>query len=77
MRELLITNDPVLLGYVEVLLTDQGIASVILDRHISVLEGGMTPFPCRLVVDEGNWHRASRIMRDAGLSAWVASEGAA
>jgi Putative prokaryotic signal transducing protein len=75
MRELLITNDPVLLNYVEVLLADFGIASVILDRHISILEGGLAPFPCRLVVAEESWLEAERVMKDAGLSAWVNRDG--
>jgi Putative prokaryotic signal transducing protein len=77
MRELLITNDPVLLNYVEVLLSDFGIASVLLDRHVSVMEGGMSPFPCRLVVTEENWLEAVRVMKDAGLSEWVNSDGSA
>jgi hypothetical protein len=77
MRELLITTDPVLLSYVEVLLADQGIASVILDRHISIMEGGMAPFPCRLMVDEKNWTQAARIMKDAELGAWVNGDGPA
>ena len=77
MRELLITNDPVLLNYVEVLLADFGIGSVILDRHISILEGGMAPFPCRLVVESQSWLKAARVMQDAGLSEWVNSDGPA
>jgi hypothetical protein len=77
MRELLTTNDPVLLSYVEVLLADQGIGSVILDRNISIMEGGMSPFPCRLVVEEANWKRASQIMRDADLGEWVNHDGPA
>jgi Putative prokaryotic signal transducing protein len=75
MRALLTTSDPVLLNYVEVLLADQGIGSVILDRHISIMEGGMSPFPCRLMVEEDNWNRASRIMHDAELGAWVNNDG--
>jgi Putative prokaryotic signal transducing protein len=71
MRELLITNDPVLLSYVEVLLADQGIDAVIFDRHISLMEGSIGAFPRRLVVDEDHWSRADRVMQDAGLGRWV------
>ncbi|MEQ1653235.1 MAG: DUF2007 domain-containing protein [Hyphomicrobium sp.] len=74
MRELLTTNDPVLLGYVEVLLADQGIASVVFDGHISLMEGGIGAFPRRLMIDAGQVHRAVGIMRDAGLAEWVSGQ---
>lgn len=74
MRELLVTNDPVLLGYVELLLTDQGIHPVVFDRHISLMEGSIGAFPRRLVVDEAQFTRASRILHDAGLSEWVKND---
>jgi Putative prokaryotic signal transducing protein len=74
MRELLRTNDPVLLGYVEVLLADQGIAAVIFDGHISLMEGSIGAFPRRLLVDTAHWDRATRVMRDADLGSWVRSD---
>jgi hypothetical protein len=74
MRELLITNDPVLLGYVQVLLSDQDINALVFDQQSSVLEGSIGAFPCRLMVDGDDWTRAARVMKDAGLSAWVKSD---
>ncbi|MEQ1672263.1 MAG: DUF2007 domain-containing protein [Hyphomicrobium sp.] len=74
MRELLVTNDPVLLGYVELLLTDQGIRPVVFDRHISVMEGSIGAFPRRLMVDDDHYGRAAGLLRDAGLSEWVKSD---
>lgn len=74
MRELMITNDPVLLGYVEVLLADQGISSLVFDQHISVVEGSIGAFPRRLMVSGEHWPRAARVMHDAGLSAWIKSD---
>ena len=74
MRELLRTNDPVLLSYVEVLLADQGIAAVIFDRHISLMEGSIGAFPRRLLVSSDDCARATRVMQDAGLAAWVKSD---
>jgi hypothetical protein len=71
MRELLITNNPVLLGYVEVLLADQGINAIVFDQHISLVEGGIAAFPRRLMVSDDDWYRAARIMREASLSEWV------
>lgn len=74
MRELMITNDPVLLGYVEVLLADQGISSLVFDQHVSVVEGSIGAFPRRLMVPEDHWPRAVRVMQDAGLQAWIRSD---
>ncbi|MBR2534602.1 MAG: DUF2007 domain-containing protein [Hyphomicrobium sp.] len=74
MRELMITNDPVLLGYVEVLLADQGISSLVFDQHISVVEGSIGAFPRRLMVAGDHWPRAVRVMQDAGLAQWIKSD---
>lgn len=74
MRELMITNDPVLLGYVEVLLADQGISSLVFDQHISVVEGSIGAFPRRLMVPGDDWPRAVRVMQDAGLAQWIKSD---
>lgn len=76
MREVLTTNNPVLLSYVQALLADQGIRAVIFDQHISVMEGGIGAFPRRLMVDPDQWRRAAGIMRDAGLSEWVKNDEA-
>jgi hypothetical protein len=75
MRELLYSNDPVLLGYVEALLADQGIATFVFDGHISLMEGSIGAFPRRLVVESDHWLRASRILTDAGLGEWVKHDG--
>ena len=71
MRELVLTNDLVLISYIEALLADQGIEAVVFDRNISLMEGSIGAFPRRLVVAEDVWNRASRILRDAGLGDWV------
>jgi hypothetical protein len=71
MRELVLTNDLVLISYIEALLADQGIEAVVFDRNISLMEGSIGAFPRRLVVGEDAWDRASRVLRDAGLGDWV------
>lgn len=71
MRELVLTNDLVLISYIEALLADQGIEAVVFDRNISLMEGSIGAFPRRLVVAEDLWNRASRILTDAGLGDWV------
>lgn len=71
MRELIVTNDLVLISYVEALLADQGIEAIVFDRNMSLMEGSIGAFPRRLVVDGDVWNKASRILRDAGLGEWV------
>ncbi|HML28853.1 MAG TPA: DUF2007 domain-containing protein [Hyphomicrobium sp.] len=71
MRELILTNDLVLISYVEALLAGQGIEAVVFDRNMSLMEGSIGAFPRRLVVEEDVWHRASRILTEAGLGEWV------
>lgn len=75
MRELLVTNDLVLLSYVEALLAGAGIDALILDRHISLTEGSIGAFPRRLMVGEAHWARAAHLMEDAGLQHWVRDDG--
>jgi hypothetical protein len=74
MRELIVTNDLVLISYVEALLADQGIEAVVFDRNISLMEGSIGAFPRRVVVAEDAWSRASRILNDAGLGIWVTGD---
>ena len=71
MRELVITNDLVLLSYVEALLADQGIKAVVFDHHISLMEGSIGAFPRRLLVAEDVWTRAERVLTEAGLGEWI------
>ena len=71
MRELLRTNDPVLLSYVESLLADEGIDAEVFDRHISLMEGSIGAFPRRVLIGGDDWPRAARILREAGLGEWV------
>ena len=71
MRELLVTNDLVLLNFVETLLAGSGIEAVVFDRHMSLMEGSIGVFPRRLLVKNEAWGRAARIMDDAGLKEWV------
>lgn len=67
MRELLRTNDSVLLTYIEALLDSAHIAAVILDTHTSILDGSIGAIPRRLMVTEEDEEDARRIMIDAGL----------
>jgi Putative prokaryotic signal transducing protein len=70
MKELLRTNDIVKLSWLEALLTDAGIESLVLDLHTSVLEGSIGILPRRLMVSEDDYLRARLLMRDAGEEAY-------
>ncbi len=68
MIELLRSNDPVLLSYAEALLRDAEIGAVILDQHMSVLEGSIGALTRRLMVVEEDASRARRLLTAAGVS---------
>lgn len=64
MKELLRSNDPVLLSWAEALLGGAGIESVLLDTHTSAVEGSISAIPRRLMVGDGDWSRAKRLIDD-------------
>lgn len=66
MHELLRTNDLILLGAVEVLLSSANIDSLITDQHMSALEGMIGAFPRRLLVREADKMRARALLVEAG-----------
>jgi hypothetical protein len=67
MREIVRTNDAVLVSAIEALLTGAGIEHVVLDRNMSVLEGSLGVLPRRILVLDGLEARARQLLRDAGL----------
>ena len=58
--------DPVRLSFLMALLRDAGIGCVLLDQHISAVEGGIGAFPRRLAVAEEDLAQARRVLREAG-----------
>ncbi len=50
MQELLRTNDMVRLSFLRLVLEEAGIATIVLDQHMSVLEGSAAASPRRLMV---------------------------
>ena len=75
MREVLRTNDAVLLSFAETVLRRAGIASTLADQHISVIEGSIGAFPRRLLVGGEDWAAARRALAEAGLETWLIREG--
>jgi Putative prokaryotic signal transducing protein len=66
MRIILATNDPVRLSFLQALLQDAGVACVLLDGHMSAVEGSIGAFQRRLAVAEADEDRARRVLREAG-----------
>lgn len=67
MEELLRTNDPVLLTFVEALLNEAGIGHTVADRNMSVIEGSLGILPRRVLVMAEDWEEARGIVTEAGL----------
>lgn len=66
MRIVLISNNLVRLSFTQALLRDAGVTSVVLDNHVSAMEGGIGAIPRRLAVDDDDERQAMRVLREAG-----------
>lgn len=67
MKELLRSNDLVLISAVEALLDAAGIGHLVADAHISALEGSIGILPRRLLVPDDDARQARRLLVDAGF----------
>jgi hypothetical protein len=65
MKELLRTNDAVRLSWLQSVLAQSGIESVVLDNHTSIIEGSIGAIPRRLMVAEADHARAAAVVRAA------------
>lgn len=66
MHILVKSTDPIRLGFLQALLSDAGIESVLLDQYISAIEGCIGAFPRRLAVRDEDAAKARRVLREAG-----------
>ncbi|MDB5371767.1 MAG: hypothetical protein JWP04_409 [Belnapia sp.] len=66
MRLIVQSVDPVRISFLMALLKDAGIGCILLDQHISALEGGIGAFPRRLAVAAEDLAAARRVLREAG-----------
>jgi hypothetical protein len=66
-RELVRTNDGVLLSFIEATLKSVGIRYIMADRHMSAVEGSIGVFPRRVLVAEADVRAAVLALTDAGL----------
>jgi len=75
MREIVRTNDAVLITAIEALLKGAGIPHMVLDQHMSVLDGSLGMLPRRIVVENDHVARARRLLTDAGLGHELRPDG--
>lgn len=67
MRELVRTNDAVLISAIGALLDGAEIAHVVLDQNMSVLDGSIGVLPRRVMVADDQAAAARKLLQDAGL----------
>ena len=68
MKELLRSNDLVLLSLVEAILTQAQIGYFVADGYASVMDGSLGIIPRRVLVTEGDLAQARRLMHEAALA---------
>ena len=68
MREILRTNDAVLISAVAALLDGAAIGHLVVDQNMSVMEGSIGIFPRRVLVGDDDFAAARRLLQDAGLA---------
>jgi hypothetical protein len=75
MRELIRTNDAVLVSAVVALLESAGIRSLVFDQNMSVLEGSLGILPRRVLVPEAQELQARQLLEEAGYAHELRPEG--
>ena len=68
MREIMRTNDVVLVSAVGALLDGANIHHLVLDQNMSVIEGSLGVIPRRIRVHEDDNRQARQVLSDAGLA---------
>lgn len=67
MKELLRTNDAVLLSVVEAMFDSENVGYLVADRHMSVLEGSAGFLTRRVLVVDDDFTRAKHMLMEANL----------
>jgi hypothetical protein len=67
-REVLRTNDPVELSFALHVLRGAGVEPLVLDEHMSVLEGSIGALPRRVMVENGYYDKAVRVLGNVSLT---------
>ena len=75
MEELVRTNDIVLISFIESLLKEENIEHMVVDQHMSILEGSIGAIARRILVDTQQGDKARRILSDAGIANELVDSG--
>src|SRR5581483_2034303 len=75
LRELVRTNNAVLISNVQALLDGAEIPHIVLDQHMSVLEGSLGVLPRRLLVADDHVAEARKLLEEAGLGHELRPDG--
>lgn len=75
MRELVRTNNMVLISAIGALLDGAAIPHQVLDQHMSVLEGSLGMLPRRILVADEDVAAARRLLEEAGLGNELRPDG--
>lgn len=67
-RELVRTNDVVLVSAIGALLDGADIGHLVLDQNMSILEGSLGIIPRRILVSDDDFREAQIVLTDAGLA---------
>jgi len=67
LRELVRTNDAVLISAIEALLKGANIAHLVVDQNMSIMEGSIGIFPRRILVGEDQVRAARQLLQEAGF----------
>jgi hypothetical protein len=74
MKELLRSNDAVLLSYVGALLEEADIGFIVADTNMSVLEGSIGILPRRVLVENERIGEARSLLTEAGIGHVISEE---
>ena len=74
MKELLRSNDAVILSYVGALLEEADIGFIVADTNMSVLEGSIGILPRRVLVENERIGQARSLLTEAGIGHVISEE---
>lgn len=66
-QEIIRSNNPVLLSFVQSRLADEGLSCLVLDNNMSVLEGSLGILAARVLVPDDEADRARQVLHDSGV----------
>jgi hypothetical protein len=74
-RELVRTNDAVVISAIEALLKGAHIGHMVVDQNMSVLEGSIGIFPRRILVSDDEFDAARNLLTEAGFANELRRDG--